>query len=98
MNNLKGTECVIVEFMTDDSTKGYLKAVTLQLAMNLQLGRTCLPHRWITTGNTRLTRNSIQKRCLCYNAVTMQHELRFANDNNNNDNDDLRIVGRSLAG
>jgi hypothetical protein len=34
---------------------------------------------------------------LCYNAANMQYELRFAN-NDNNDNDDLRIVGRSLAG
>jgi len=36
-------------------------------------------------------------RPLCYNAVTMQSCYRFANDNNN-DNDDPRIVGRSLAG
>ena len=35
---------------------------------------------------------------LCYNAAIMQYELRIANDNNNNDNDDLRIVGRSIAG
>jgi hypothetical protein len=35
----EGYECVIVGFMTHDSTKGYLKAVTLQLAMNLQLER-----------------------------------------------------------
>jgi hypothetical protein len=34
---------------------------------------------------------------LCYNAAIMQNVLRFAN-NNNNDNDDLRIVGRSMAG
>ena len=40
--------------------------------------------------------NSIQTGCLCYNAANMQHQLRFAN-NNNNDNDDLRIVGRSVA-
>ena len=35
---------------------------------------------------------------LCYNAANMQSELRFANDNNHNENDDLRIVGRSFAG
>jgi len=34
---------------------------------------------------------------LCYNAVTMLYLYRSANDNNN-DNDDLRIVGRSIAG
>jgi hypothetical protein len=32
---------------------------------------------------------------LCYNAA-MQYHPRFAN-NNNNDHDDLLIVGRSLA-
>ena len=30
--------------------------------------------------------------------VKMEKEIRFANDNNNNDNNDPRIVGRSLAG
>jgi hypothetical protein len=35
---------------------------------------------------------------LCYNAAIMQYILRFANDNNSNDNDVLRIVGRSSAG
>jgi hypothetical protein len=34
---------------------------------------------------------------LCYNAAIMEYELRIANDNNN-DNDGLRIVGRSSAG
>jgi len=34
---------------------------------------------------------------LCYNAVTMLYLYRSAN-NNKNDNDDLRIVGRSIAG
>jgi len=42
-------------------------------------------------------KDSIQIDCLCYNAAHMQYHLRFANDNNN-DNDDPRIVGRSLAG
>jgi len=32
-----------------------------------------------------------------YNANIMQYRNRFANDNNN-DNDDPRIVGRSFAG
>ena len=41
-------------------------------------------------------REAIQINCLCYNAAHMQNDLRFAN--NNNDNDDPRIVGRSLAG
>jgi len=35
---------------------------------------------------------------LCYNAIVMQNQFRFANNDNNNDNDDLRIVGRSFAG
>lgn len=34
---------------------------------------------------------------LCYNAAIMEYPFRFANDNNN-DNDDPRIVGRSFAG
>jgi len=37
-----------------------------------------------------------RKIILCYNAATMKLQLRFAN--NNNDNDDLCIVGRSFAG
>jgi hypothetical protein len=41
--------------------------------------------------------DSIKINRLCYNAANMQFELRFANTNNN-DNDDPRIVGRSLAG
>jgi hypothetical protein len=31
-----------------------------------------------------------------YNSITMQYPIRFAN-NNNNDNDDPGIVGRSFA-
>jgi hypothetical protein len=42
-------------------------------------------------------KDSIQKKCLCYNAANMQYQLCFANNNDNNDNNDLRIVGRSLA-
>src|SRR5688572_12162038 len=34
---------------------------------------------------------------LCYNAVNMQYQPCFAN-NNNSDNNDPRIVGRSFAG
>jgi hypothetical protein len=105
MNNLKDIECVIVEFMTHDSTKGYLNARGLQLAMNLQLERPFMyptgvsscPFARSAPKNTSFVTDSFQKKCLCYNAVTMQHEWRFANDNNN-DNNDRRIVGRSLAG
>lgn len=43
------------------------------------------------------TKDSIQIIRLCYNAAHMKYQIRFAN-NNNNDNDDLRIVGRSFAG
>ena len=43
-------------------------------------------------------KNSIQIGCLCYNAVTMQNRFRFVNDNDNNNDDPPRIVGRSLAG
>jgi hypothetical protein len=42
-------------------------------------------------------KSSTEKMPLCYNAVTMPYVYRFAN-NDNNDNDDLRIVGRSFAG
>ena len=35
--------------------------------------------------------------CLCYNTIIMQDQLRFANNNNDN-NDNLHIVGRSFAG
>ncbi len=35
---------------------------------------------------------------LCYNAATMQYQIRFANDNNNNNDNDPRVVGRSFAG
>jgi len=48
--------------------------------------------------DTPQLQNSIQIGCLCYNAANMYYQICFANDNNNNDNDDLRIVGRSLAG
>jgi hypothetical protein len=41
---------------------------------------------------------SAQIGCLCYNAANMHYGHRFANNNNHNDNDDLGIVGRSLAG
>jgi hypothetical protein len=34
----------------------------------------------------------------CYNANTMFNSPRFANNNDNNDNDDPRVVGRSFAG
>jgi hypothetical protein len=42
--------------------------------------------------------NSGQKGRLCYNARMMENLLRFVNNANNNDNDDLRVVGRSFAG
>jgi hypothetical protein len=38
-----------------------------------------------------------QDMSLCYNAAIMKYPFRFTNDNAN-DNDDLQIVGRSLAG
>jgi len=34
---------------------------------------------------------------LCYNTATMKKNLNFANNNNDNDNNP-RIVGRSVAG
>ena len=74
--------------MTSDSIKGYRDALLANLAMKLQL-------KYLR--RTLLLAFSVQKKCLCYNAVTMQYQLRIANDNNN-DNDDLGIVGRSLAG
>lgn len=35
---------------------------------------------------------------LCYNAGTMQNLFHFVNDNDNNNDDNPPIVGRSLAG
>jgi len=44
--------------------------------------------------STALERDSAQINSLCYNAANMRNPLRFTDDNNN----DLPIVGRSLAG
>jgi hypothetical protein len=60
-----------------------------------------LPRRWICHLSRLVVftqqKDSAQIGRLCYNAVTMQYLICFAN-NNNNDNDDPRIVGRSFAG
>ena len=42
--------------------------------------------------------DTAQVRCLCYNASTMQYQLRFANNNNNDNDDNPIIAGRSIAG
>ena len=42
--------------------------------------------------------DTAQVRCLCYNANTMQYQLRFANNNNNDNDDNPIIAGRSIAG
>ncbi len=35
---------------------------------------------------------------LCYNAANMKYSLCFVNDNNNDNDDNPPIVGRSFAG
>jgi hypothetical protein len=71
-----------------------LLSTLLKVVYRIQLSKLSFkPHRI----NRAFKIDNVTQNCAIM-PVNMEKEIRFANDNNNNDNNDPRIVGRSLGG